>query len=238
MPKILRYLVAFLLPLLPAALCGQTTDVVEQSIGLEIMPHRGNRRISGGQGVTFRELERQDSLESGAPGYSFGIVYESRVNKVGFTTGVRYLETGYDVAPQPLGGNPDVTFADEVRARYLSVPFEFNFNQDITAKDRVGFMLGVAAHLHLKTLRQRTIVREGVAEAPLEIEPDPDLSFRSPIVSLNTGITFDRKLSERWALKVQPNFQFFLQGNQRENLNLTNRNYYQLGVRVIVKRFF
>lgn len=202
------------------------------------MPFRGNRRITAGQGVTFLELERQDSLESGAGGYEFGILYESRVNKIGFTTGVRYLETGYNVDEQPLRGQPEMRFSEEVRARYLSIPFELNFHQDITAKDRVGFMLGLGAHLHLKTIRNRTTINEGVVQGVEEIPNNPDISFRSPIISFNTGIVFDRKLSEKWAVKLQPSFQFFLQGNQREQINQTNRNYYQVGVRAVVKRFF
>ena len=222
----------------PLPLAAQSDGVIEQSVGLEVMAHRGNRRITAGQGVSFVELERQDSLESGVGGYSFGILYESRVNKIGFTTGVRYLETGYNIDEQPFRNEPDRRFSEEVRARYVSVPFELNFHQDITEKDRVSFMLGLAAHLHLKTVRNRTTSLDGVNQGTEEIPNDPDISFRSPIVSLNTGIAFDRRLGEKWALKVQPNFQFFLQGNQLETINQTNRNYYQLGVRLVVKRFF
>lgn len=227
-----------LLLFLPLLLVAQTDPVYEQSIGLEIGAHNGNRRISGGAGVTFFELERQDSLESGVGGLSYGILYESRANKVGFTTGVRYLETGYNVAEQAFVNSPETRFSDEVRAQYLSVPFELNFHQSITEKDRVSFMLGIAAQLHLKTVRTRTITEDGELVSTEEIPNSPNVNFRSPIVSLNTGIAFDRKLGEDWALKIQPNFQFFLQGNLQTQNNQTNRNYYQLGVRVVIKRFF
>lgn len=237
MPLIFRLVLGLLL-LSPVSLLAQETDVVEQSFGVEFMPLRANRRISGGQGVTFRDLEMQDSLESGASGYQIGLLYESRVNKIGFTTGVRYLETGYVVADQPLFSDPETQFGDEVTARYIMIPFELNFHQNITDKDRVGFMLGAAANLHLKTIRSRTFVRDGLAEDPVDLEADPGVSFRSPVISFQAGIAFDRKLSEKWALKLQPTFQFFLQGNQQQAANQTNRNYYQLGVRVMVKRFF
>lgn len=222
----------------PLSLAAQSDGVLERSIGLEIMPHRGNRRITAGQGVNFAELERQDSLESGVGGFGFGLLYESRVDKIGFTTGVRYLETGYDVDQQPFRNEPDRMFSETIRARYISVPFELNFHQNITEKDRVSFMLGVAGHLHLKTVRQRTTSIDGVDQGTEEIPNDPEVSFRSPVVSLNAGIAFDRKLGDKWALKLQPNFQFFLQGNQLETINQTNRNYYQLGVRGVIKRFF
>ncbi len=232
----LRILLSFLI-VLPCSLQGQTEPVYEQSVGLDFSLHNGNRRISGGSGVTFIELERQDSLESGVGGYSFGVVYESRADKIGFTTGLRYLETGYDVAQQAFINDPDRRFSDQVRATYLSVPFELNFHQSITEKDRVSFMLGVSAQLHLKTATTRTIFVEGVEISSEELESNPDIPFRSPIVALNTGIAFDRKLGEDWALKLQPYFQFFLQGNLQEGMNRTNRNYYQLGVRAVFKRF-
>jgi len=222
----------------PLYLLAQPSPVYEQSVGLEVGAHNGNRRISGGSGVTFFELERQDSLESGVGGMSYGILYESRADKIGFTTGVRYLETGYNVAEQAFRNTPQARFSDEVRAQYLSVPFELNFHQSITEKDRVSFMLGIAAQLHLKTVRTRTITEDGELVATEELPNDPDTDFRSPIVSLNTGIAFDRKLGEDWALKIQPNFQFFLQGNLQAQNNQTNRNYYQVGVRVVIKRFF
>lgn len=234
MPK-LFFTCLFLFPL---NLLAQTEPVYEQGFGLEIGSHRANRRISGGAGVTFAELERQDSLESGIGGLGFGILYESRVDKIGFTTGVRYLETGYDIDKQPLRNDPTRSFSEEVRAKYISIPFELNFHQSITAKDRVSFMLGVAAHLHLKTVRERFTFQEEMQVGAEILENDPDASFRSPVLSLNTGIAFDRKINDDWAIKIQPNFQFFMQGNLRAQANQTNRNYYQLGLRVVVRKLF
>lgn len=228
----------WLVLLFPCCLLAQTSPVYEQSVGLEVGAHNGNRRISGGAGVTFSELERQDSLESGTGGFSYGILYESRADKIGFTTGVRYLETGYNVAEQAFFSTPERRFSDEVRAQYIEFPFELNFHQSITDKDRVSFMLGIAGQLHLNTVRTRTITEEGVLVSSEALPTNPNANFRSPIVSLSTGIAFDRKLGEKWALKVQPHFRFFLQGNLESANNQTNRNYYQVGVRVVVKRFF
>ncbi|NJC26744.1 outer membrane beta-barrel protein [Neolewinella antarctica] len=214
-------------------------DVIEQGYGIELAPHYGSRRISAGSGFPFTELERQDSLETGTAGYGIGIVYTSRVNKIGFTTGLRYLETGYDVDLQsdqrPGSGR---TFSQKVRARYLSVPFELNFYQDITEKDRMFFTLGVAGHLHLGTSINQTNFQDGDRVDEQQLANDPDQSFRSPVFSINTAVGFDRKFNDRWSLRVEPFFQFFLQGNVKSNFDQTNRNYYQLGTRVLVRRGF
>lgn len=221
--------------LLPLVLASQT---YERSYGLEFAPHHGSRRISAGQNVPFTEVERQDSLEAGRGGFSAGIVFESRADKIGFTTGLRYLETGYEVGEQSTGLASGRTFSETVKASYLSIPFELNFHQDITEKDRVHFILGIAAHLHLQTTSTQTIFQDGIEVEKIVISDDPDKDYRSPVVSLNTGIGFDRKLSEKWAIRLQPNFQFFLQGNLRDSFDQTNRNYYQLGVRLTVRRLF
>ncbi|MEM9526769.1 MAG: outer membrane beta-barrel protein [Bacteroidota bacterium] len=216
-----------------------SAQVYEKSIGLELAPHQGNRRVTAGSGVTFTELERQDSLEMGRGGFSAGLVYDVRTDKIGFTTGIRYLETGYVVGQQPttLDPNSTLTFSETVKAQYLSIPFELNFHQNITEKDRVLFTLGVAGHFHLNTNITQTNYDEGVETGSEVLPDDPTSSFRSPVFSINTGIGFDRKVSDNWSVRIQPNFQFFLQGNLKEDPNRTNRNFYQLGVRVVVRRF-
>lgn len=229
-------LITVLLLLLSGALSAQ---VYEKSIGLELTPHQGNRRISAGSGVTFTELERQDSLETGRGGFSVGLMYDVRTDRIGFTTGIRYLETGYEVGQQPtnLDPNSTLTFSETVEAQYLSLPFELNFHQSITEKDRVLFTLGIAGHLHLNTTITQSNFDDGVETSTEVLPDDPRVDYRSPVFSINTAIGFDRKLGENWSLRLQPNFQFFLQGNLKDDPDRTNRNYYQLGLRVVVRRF-
>ena len=231
----------FLLSICCLLFCCSTAyaqEVVEQGIGVELGAHHGSRRISAGTGRNFLQLEEQDSLESGIGGLGVGFLYTSRVNKVGFTTGLRYLQTGYDVARRPdATQGEEFSFSQEVRAKYLSLPFELNFYQDIKPKDRVFFTLGVAAHFHLGTDVTEFTFTGDEQTGERVVPRDPEEEFRSPIVSLNTSLGYDRKFNERWSLRVEPNFQFFLQGNLKSNFERFNRNYYQLGVRVLVRRF-
>ena len=226
-----------LLFLLSLATCALAQDVIERGYGLELTVHHGSRRLSGGR--VFTLLERQDSLESGRFGYATGLIYTSRVNKIGFTTGLRYVETGYLVGRQDDSRSPGASFEQEATARYLSIPFELNFYQDITTKDRVFFTMGIAGHFHLGTTINQTnfLNEEQTTEEELDLEEE--VTYRSPIISLNTGLGFDRKLSDSWTLRLEPSFQFFLQGNLVDpEVNLFNRNFYQLGGRVLVRRMF
>lgn len=231
-----RLNVVLLLILMTAGLEAQ---VYEQSFGLEVAPHLGGRRISGGALVQFTDLERQEELEDGTPGFGVGLLYESRADKLGFTTGLRYLETGYEIFdPGEDGPVLGTDLTDNVKARYLSVPFELNFHQDITNRDRAFFILGLAAHVHLKTTTLRTTTFDGEDRGTETLPEDPELVYRPVNISLNTGIGYDRKLGEDWALRIQPYFQFFLRGNLQADERQLNRNYYQTGVRVVVKRIF
>lgn len=225
----------FLFTLVPLLLSAQT---YERAFGLEIGAHQGGRRIAGGD-LPIQQVERQDSVENGIGGYVLGLIYESRADKIGFTAGVRYLRTGYEVVENGLNG-PSIgnDFRDEVNAQYLQLPLELNFHQNITEKDRVLFMLGVAGNIHLKTVTERTRFLDGVDQGTEIIPDDEELNYQPVVLSLNTGIGFDRKLGEDWAVRVMPYFNFFLQGNIKQDLGQLNRNYYQTGVRVTVKRVF
>lgn len=232
----LRYLSLLSLLLFYVSLDAQT---YERSFGLELAPHSGGNRISSGGGAVIRTLELQDSLESGLGGYGVGLLFESRADKIGFTTGLRYIRTGYEVVENGLDGpTVGVDRREQVTAQYLELPFEINFHQDITEKNRALFMLGIAANLHLNTKTERSTRIDGVEQGTVELPEDPEREFRPVILSLNTGIGFDRKLGENWAVRVQPYFRFFLQGNLKSNFDQLNRNYYQTGVRVVVRRVF
>ncbi|TXF90052.1 outer membrane beta-barrel protein [Neolewinella aurantiaca] len=230
------HLMVLVLLFTSVALSAQT---YERSFGLEIAPHSGGNRITSSGGTLITALEVQDSIESGLGGYGIGLLYESRADKVGFTTGIRYLRTGYEVVENDLDG-PTVGLdtRDEVTAQYLELPFEFNFHQDMSEKSSVHFMLGVAANLHLSTKTERSTRLDGVEQGTTELPDDPEREFRPVVASLNTGLGYDRKLGENWAIRVQPYFRFFLQGNLKTNFDQLNRNYYQTGVRVAIRRVF
>ena len=212
-------------------------QVYEKSYGIEASVHQGGRRISAGSGIPFQQLERQDSLESGLGGYGIGLLFESRADKIGFTAGVRYFTTGY-IFTETFADGPGfgTDIESEVTARYLELPLEMNFHQSINEKDRVSFTLGLGANLHLKTETAETPIVEGQRGDTEIIPPFDDEEFRPVVVSLNTALAYDRKLGDDFAVKVQPYFRFFLQGNLQTNFSQFNRNYFQTGVRVVVKR--
>ncbi|CAH1001511.1 hypothetical protein LEM8419_02414 [Neolewinella maritima] len=221
--------------LFSCALSGQT---LERSFGLELTPQLGGQRISGTSNATFTQLDRLDSLEQGGFSYGLGLTYESRVDRIGYTTGLRFTHLGYTTMQQARPGVTGGTFSEELTANYLAIPFELNFYQDATERDRVMFFLGVGLQYHLGSRTERTIYQDGQAQGTERL-PDDAVDYRGLVTSLTTGIGYDRKLSSDWAIRFQPTFQFFLNGNLRPtDTTVANRNYYQVGLRVVVRRLF
>ncbi|WP_420459341.1 outer membrane beta-barrel protein [Neolewinella sp.] len=229
------YRLCYVVLLLSSVVNAQT---LERSFALELSPQYGSQRISGTNNATFSQLDRLDSLEQGGFSYGVGVVYESRVDRIGYTTGLRFTHLGYSIAEQPQPGVGGGSFTEEVRANYLALPFELNFYQDATERDRVMFFLGVGVQYHLGTHTERTTFRDG-QEVGREELADDALEYRGFVTSLTTGIGYDRKLSADWAIRFQPTFQFFLNGNLRPgDTTIANRNFYQVGLRVVVRRLF
>ena len=225
-----------LIPLLLLFSLGLTAQTLERSFGLELAPQYTSSRITGGSNVTFRELETIDSLENGTYAYGIGLVYESRVERIGFTTGLRYFRTGLDRLRQALPNNQG--FTETVAAHYLALPFDVNFYQDVTPADRVLFTLGVGLQYHLGTRTERTLYA-GEDEVETITVDDSATEYRPFLISFGTAVGYDRKLSVDYALRVQPYFQFFLNGNLRPDTDfLANRNYYQVGIRLVIRRLF
>ena len=229
------YRLCCLFVLLSSLVTGQT---LERSFSLEFTPQYGSQRISGTNNATFSQLERLDSLEQGGFSYGVGVVYESRVDRIGYTTGLRFTHLGYSIAEQANTGVAGGSFSEEVTANYLAIPFELNFYQDATERDRVMFFLGAGVQYHLGTRTERTTFRGGQELGTEEVSND-DVDYRGFVTSLTTGIGYDRKLSTDWAIRFQPTFQFFLNGNLRPgDTTIANRNYYQVGVRIVIRRLF
>lgn len=225
------YLLAILL-----CLCSTVeAQTLERSFGLELEPQYSQARVGGVGDVAFSVLNEIDSLERGGFGYGAGLVYESRIDRIGYTTGIRYTRTTYRTLDQVSAGGD--TYRDRVGGHYLAIPFDVNFYQDINEDDRVHFLLGAAVHYHLGTRLRRTVTRDGQSLDPERL--DADLPYRSFIPSFAAGIGYDRKLSPDWAIRFQPTFRFFLNGNLKPDPGIqATRNYYQIGLKIVLRRLF
>lgn len=207
-------------------------------IGIEVYPHFANRRLIAGNAFSFNEVRRIDSLESGKQGFGIGILYSKRSEKIGFQIGLRYLSTGYETARGPVDINTQPSdfneFSENFTASFLEIPFQLNFYQNLGNKSALYFTLGTAAGLHLNSRADRVFYS---AESSETIDDfDTELNYRGLNFALITAIGFETTLNERWTLGIQPTFEYWLSGNVVTDAAGINRNLYNIGFRLSVRR--
>lgn len=223
------FLLHLVLPSISLAAQGSS-----QGFGLELYPHYSNNRLLSGGLIGFREAARIVSLERIAAGYGLGVFYEQKGEKIGYQVGLRYLYTGYDRSRGPLNFNPDnpnngPDFSATFRAQFIEMPFYWNFYQALNDKSHFFFSLGLAGGVHLgsKTMQTTYLPQATVIE-----EVFPNTTYRGFNVALVSALGFRTIVANRFALSLQPNFEYWLRGNALEDEDQLNRNLYNFGIRI------
>ncbi len=202
--------------------------------GLEIYPHFSNSRLLSGGLIGFREAARIDSLEGVAQGYGLGLFFEQKGEKMGFQLGLRYLYTGYDRSRGPLDFNPGQPstgpdFSARFRAQFIEIPFYWNFYQALNKKTSFFFSLGLASGIHLKSQTEQTIFLPNGPETSLA---ETNTTYRGFNIALLTAVGIRTVFSERIAVSLQPNFEYWLRGNALDDEDQLDRNLYNIGLRL------
>lgn len=230
------YLWLFLLLLGTNTLSAQT-DYPQSGFGLEVYPHLGNNRLLRGAFISFREARRIDSLETAAFGYGIGGFYGVRGEKIGYHFGIRYMVTGYerdrgplDFDPTQPGDFPD--YVETFTARFVEVPFYWNFYQNLGDKTSFFFTLGMAASFNLSNETERTVFR---GQSAITETFEPNTEYRRVNFALLSAIGITYQLSDRIVLGLQPNFEYTLQPNALSSEDQLNRTLYNLGLRFTVQ---
>lgn len=201
--------------------------------GIEVYPHLSNRRLLGGNNVTFAETARIDSLEKADFGYGLGIFYAQRIEKIGFHIGLRYFQTGYQTNEEELITNPpqDVptTFSQVYTAQMLEVPFQLNFFQNFGSNTSFYFTIGLAAGVHLKSQLKQTNNFSGGSTTAIVSQ---DVDYRRINFAMITGVGIERRF-KKITIGLQPTFEYWLSGNTIPNdASQLTRNLYNVGLRM------
>ena len=224
-----HFLLACLL-CLAGTMIGQTTF----DWGISLYPNVSNRRLIAFSNISDREIIRLDSLESGRFSYSAGLNAGWRGGKVGFYFGLNYMDTGYKTLKGGFAiDEPNPREASNRRFVYkntnLEVPVELKFYQELKDGSHFYFMLGGAMSINLQN-NFNTILYFGDSQ---ELERTKDeREFRSTNFAFQTGMGWEKALSDKIILAVQPTFQFWTKGVLVDNE--LNRNLYSFGLKLIV----
>ena len=181
------------------------------SWGVQLFPNYSYRKVVPLNNTELIELVRLDSLEKGKFSYSAGLIAEFHWGpKVGFQTGINFLNTGIETIRMPFVTNEGTEREEKLTYEHLAVevPFLLHFYQEFSDQTSLYFVLGGTA---LATVKSQ--VRQTIYEGENKLESSTNKDSREASImnySLFTGIGLEQSLGKNIGLFFQPNFQFFL----------------------------
>lgn len=230
MPKTVWVLLALLTS---TSLAGQA----EFSWGVELYPNFSSRRLVA-QTTEFdqEEADRLENLEVARFSYSAGLAGYWRTDRIGFKTGLFFTESGYETRRQeidPREESPDGAESKRVQYahQYIEIPGELLFYQNLNAKNDFLFSMGISAAVNLSNRERTTFLIGDTNDRQTTTAPG---NFTSLGFSFISGLGWEHQFS-RFALSLQPTFQFWLRGLLNDESAIFNRNLYSVGLRTGVK---
>lgn len=207
------------------------------SWGVSLYPNFSDRRLIAYSFITQDEINRLDSLERGRFSYSGGILAEWRTEKVGFQTGVNFMNTGYrSIRERLLPGDPDEGLGTERSYLYrnynLQIPAELHFYQEVGPGNEFIFTLGGALSYNIANASYKILHSDGTSER-IDVSSEGE-EFRPVNIAFVTAVGWETDISESLSLVIQPTFEFWMRGIMVTTTDL-NRNLYNLGVKINLK---
>jgi len=216
---------------------GESIAQAGFSWGISLYPNYSDRRLIAYSFITQDEINRLDSLEGGRFSYSGGILAEWRTEKVGFQTGLNFMNTGYRTIRETLlPGDPDEGQGTErsflFRNFNIEVPAELHFYQEVSPGNEFIFTLGGALSYNIANSSFKILHSDGNSER-IDVA-DEEQEFRPLNIAFVTAVGWETDISETFSLVIQPTFEFWMRGIFTTTSDL-NRNLYNLGVKVNLK---
>jgi len=199
--------------------------------GLNLYPNLTNRRLIALSNISQSAIDSIEKREVSRPSWSAGVTAGWRGKKLGFHTGINYMDAGYRTVKEdtpeddpklPLGRQRRFAFQNN----YLEIPAEVNFYQSLGERSAFYFMLGTAISINT-TNRTDTFYYSGERITGVHQQDDSD-DFRTINYAFQTGMGWEYAFSERFMMVLSPTFKFWMRGVLKEND--LNRNLYSIGL--------
>lgn len=213
--------------------CFLATQAQESGMswGINLFPNYSYRKVVPLNNTDFGELARLDSIETGKFSYSAGIITEFHWGpKVGFQTGLNFVNTGIETLRSPFVTNEGTERSKKLTYEHLSVeiPFLLNFYQEFSENTTIYFVLGGTALAKVRN-QVRTTTYSGENKLDSSTKKDErDSGVMN--YSLFSGMGLEQSLGDNLVVFFQPNFQFFLKSFAMEPT--VSRINYALGASV------
>ena len=199
--------------------------------GISLYPNSSGRRLVALGNYDEEFVRETEALETTKFSYSAGLIAEWKGEKLGFRTGLNYMQSGYQTIKQLFPTDePNPDNASHIRQQfnntYIEAPVEFLFSQSLKEGSALFFMLGASFAVNLSN-KTNTILYFG--ETNQSNSSDTEGDFRPFNYAFQSGMGWKTDIGENFTIVIQPHFQFWLKGLLEDNL--VNRNLYSLGLK-------
>lgn len=202
--------------------------------GLNITPNFSHRRLIAQDVINRAEVDSLEALEIARISYTAGAFARWRSEKIGFQTGINYMESGHRTIRAPIEAtDPAPADANEKRTIYrnvfIEVPAELQFFQELNDNNDFLFMMGLTFSYNINNTTD-LVFYNGESQEVVEVPTDND-QFSRVNYSFIAGMGWEHQFGENFIMSFQPTFQFWLRPLLNDiNLPL-NRNLYAIGLR-------
>lgn len=217
-----------------ALLLTAATALTAQSTfrwGVNLYPNLTHRRLIALSNISQPAIDSIEKREVSRPSLSAGFTMGWRGKKLGFHTGINFVDAGYRTVKEATPeGDPKIELGSQRRFafqnNYFEIPAEVNFYQSLGERSAFYFMLGSAISINT-TNRYDTIYYSGERVTSASGQADSD-DFRRINYAFQTGMGWEYAFSERLMMVLTPTFKFWMRGVLKEND--LNRNLYSIGL--------
>ncbi|HHB51664.1 MAG TPA: hypothetical protein ENK75_01270 [Saprospiraceae bacterium] len=128
---------------------------VGSEFGVSLYPHFSDRRLGYSRAYKQEFIDSIDRNEISRPSYEISLFWQKRSEKIGFYTGVGFLNTGYKTSIDTIENAPDL-YPNANRKRLdlkninITLPVELNFFQRINDYNEFSFGLGLAISYNIQ----------------------------------------------------------------------------------------
>jgi outer membrane translocation and assembly module TamA len=203
--------------------------------GLSATPNFSHRRLIAQDVINRAEVDSLEELEIAKISYSAGALVRWRSEKIGFQTGINYMNSGHRtrrVPVEPVDPAPSLGATEKrtvFRNIFIEVPAELQFFQELNDNNDFLFMMGITLSYNINNTTD-LVFYNGESQEVVEQPTDND-QFSRVNYSFIAGMGWEHQFGENFIMSLQPTFQFWLRPLLNDiNLPL-NRNLYAVGLR-------
>lgn len=202
--------------------------------GVELFPNLSYRRLLPRNDINRDQIDAVDDMEQGKFSYSAGLVATWRKERIGFKTGLTFVESGYQKRRMEVDLRDNVPpGAEDERTAFqnlfIEVPAEMLFFQNFDPKNQMYFSMGLAAAFNIDN-RERVTYYFGDTQDVVSEQLD-NSEFSALHFSFVSGMGYQHDFDQGFSLFVQPTLQFWLTSLLNDPNAEFNRNLYAVGLR-------